>query len=344
MPKYNAADQYSAEEIVIDEIMKEWIEKKEQILKEIQQSKMELEKLSQEEAFTKEDRNINFFSPNRSKSEERRLEMEGKKEEITKQLSHLEENILETENKISKLTEVKYVLQKKATMEDKHFERSSCIKVLETQEEERQRIARELHDSPVQNLTLLVHKTELCLKLVDIDTIRVKLELQSMIDTIHDTINDMRSIIYDMRPMSLDDLGLVVTVERFVNQMRERTENIKYSFQVVNEEINLPSVVTLTLFRIIQEACNNAVKYAAATEISITIIYLAESIELEIKDNGKGFDLHKIGENENAKYSGFGLSMMKERVYLLSGEIQINTKIERGTVIKVYVPTQDLQQ
>ena len=76
------------------------------------------------------------------------------------------------------------------------------LKLLETQEIERKRIARELHDSTVQNLTNLVHKTELCTKLVDLDPIRAKLELQTMINTIKTTINDMRNIIYDLRPMS----------------------------------------------------------------------------------------------------------------------------------------------
>jgi two-component system sensor histidine kinase DegS len=91
------------------------------------------------------------------------------------------------------------------------------LSLLEAQEIERQRIARDLHDTTVQNLTSMVHKAELCIKLIDIDTVRAKLELNTMSNTIKTVINDMRGIIYNLKPMTLDDLGLTITVKRYAN-------------------------------------------------------------------------------------------------------------------------------
>lgn len=214
------------------------------------------------------------------------------------------------------------------------------LKLLEIQEIERKRIARELHDSTVQNLTNLVHKTELCTKLVDLDPIRAKLELQTMINTIKTTINDMRNIIYDLRPMSLEDLGLVITVKRYIKQFIDSTK-IKIVLNVENERQINSDIIDLTLFRIIQEACNNAMKHARATVIYIDLKYKENSIELIIEDNGCGFEQHICKEEQyvsNNSLSGFGLPMMKERVGLLSGKLEIVSAINKGTKISVCVP------
>lgn len=211
------------------------------------------------------------------------------------------------------------------------------LQILETQELERKRIARELHDSTVQNLTNFVHKTELCMKLVDIDTVRARLELQSMIESIHTTINDMRGIIYNLRPMSIDDLGLVVTVQRYINQIKDNFQNIKFSYEIINEDKCNNSIVNLTLFRIIQEACNNALKYSKASNVVITIEYQEKNIKLQIKDNGVGFDMNYLGKKRRLN-TGFGLSIMKERVYLLMGKIDIKSKKNEGTMIDIEVP------
>lgn len=290
--------------------------------------------------------NINFFSPKESTQLNRRKELEKEEYEIGIKLQDLQNKVASMDERINELKKIgkKYtefikIYEKNQTvlMNNKLYGGHIGLGVLETQEFERKRIARELHDSTVQNLTNFVHKTELCLKLVDMDTVRVKLELRSMIDSIRETINDMRSIIYDLRPMSLDDLGLVVTVERYIDQLRSTTENIDFQLKVMEKEVFLPSVVTLTLFRVIQEACNNAIKYSKASTILVYIYYGLEDIEIEVKDNGIGFD-DKNDKNSTEMNSGFGLSIMKERIYLLSGNIKIESTIDIGTTVKVKVP------
>jgi two-component system sensor histidine kinase DegS len=218
---------------------------------------------------------------------------------------------------------------------DVNFDNSG-LKILETQELERQRIARDLHDSTIQNLTNLMHKTELCLKLFDIDTIRARLEMAAMIESVRFIINSMRDIIYNLRPMSIQDLGLVPTIESFVKNFKQRNH-----FQVLltcqEEKYNLLPVINLSLYRIVQEACNNIEKYAQATVCKITLNYEKNYVKLVIEDNGKGIEEKKkvSGDNENC---GFGLSIMRERVSLLSGDLSIESKKGKGTKIKVTIP------
>lgn len=220
---------------------------------------------------------------------------------------------------------------------DIHLGNGLGVQFLETQELERKRIARELHDSTVQNLTNFVHKTELCMKLVDIDTVRAKLELQTMIESIHHTIDDMREIIYNLRPMSIDDLGLIFTISRYINQLNDNYSNLKFSYAVIGEEGCNNSIFNLTLFRIIQEACNNAMKYSKGKNVVVTIEYLTDKIHLEVRDDGVGFNTDQLVKKRNIT-SGFGFSIMKERVYLLGGKIEILSKKNNGTKIIIDVP------
>jgi two-component system, NarL family, sensor histidine kinase DegS len=211
------------------------------------------------------------------------------------------------------------------------------LSLLEAQELERQRIARDLHDTTVQNLTSLVHKSELCAKLIDIDTIRAKLELNTMSNTIKSVINDMRGIIYNLKPMTLDDLGLTITVQRYANKIMD-FNNIQVKVQANEERKEILPVIRLTLFRIIQEACNNILKHANASLINIDINYDENRIHLKIRDNGSGFNMDEIYPNSPEQASSFGLTFMRERTSLLSGKFEIQSDKGKGTIITVSVP------
>lgn len=209
------------------------------------------------------------------------------------------------------------------------------VYILEAQEMERQRIARDLHDSTVQNLTSLVHKSELCIKLIDIDTIRAKLELNAMSNAIKSVINDMRGFIYNLKPMSLDDLGLTVTTERFANKIME-TNDIGVLVTYNEEPGNILPVIKVTLFRIIQEACNNVIKHANASTINIDLNYQYDKIIITIKDDGIGFTMSNQEDVNHS--SSFGISIMKERISLLNGSVEIQSEKEKGTTVTVMVP------
>ncbi|MBQ5735035.1 MAG: hypothetical protein IIV51_06605 [Lachnospiraceae bacterium] len=210
--------------------------------------------------------------------------------------------------------------------------------VVESQERERQRIARDIHDSVVQTMTGLVHKSEFCTKVMDKDPLRAKLELEVINNMVRNCIDELRAIIYDLRPMSFDDLGIDVTLNRVIERCKLNTDmNITYTIE--GEPYQLKSVVALSIIRIIQEACNNSIKYSKGKNIKMQLIYSKNDITLIHEDDGVGFDFNKPS-NITENNTGFGISSLKERVFLLGGKISFSSNNNGvGTVIKVIIPT-----
>jgi len=209
------------------------------------------------------------------------------------------------------------------------------IKVIQAQEEERYRLSREIHDGPAQILANLVMKTELCEKLIDIDINKAKEELKVLREIMRSSLKDVRKIIYDLRPMSLDDLGLVPTVERLITQHNE-TSDIYVEFKFFGDKIKLLPVIEVACFRIIQESLNNIKKHSKATRASVKIEITKNTIILVISDNGIGFSRESIKKSDD--YNGYGLMSMEERVTLLNGKFEINSSPGRGTKILVSIP------
>lgn len=212
-------------------------------------------------------------------------------------------------------------------------------KLLKTQEMDRNRISRDLHDSTVQSLTSFGHKLEYCCRMVEKDPVKVKLELQTLIDLNKQIINDMREIIYDLRPMSLNNIGFVSSVEAYCQHIR-RNDNFDVVLKVNGPEKELGSITSVTLFRILQEACNNSLKHSKAKKVYIRITYTRDTIDLDVDDDGVGFNLDMVEEQrtEDDFLHGFGLSTMRERAKLLSGTFSIRTRPGFGTKIHVSVP------
>jgi len=178
---------------------------------------------------------------------------------------------------------------------------------------------------------------------MDADPIRCKLELSSMNKILRDVIDDTRNMIYDLRPMSFDDIGFDVTVERFLDKIK-LISGTNISFNIDGNTYPIKSVIGITLLRVIQEACNNAIKHSDASNIQVTLIYHPSLFTVEIKDNGKGFFVdsnHNVSREDN---SGFGLSMMRERVFLLSGELIIESEPGKGCCIKAQIPVEEVER
>lgn len=205
--------------------------------------------------------------------------------------------------------------------------------VLDIKEKERQRIARDLHDTTLQNLAHLVHKVELGSMYIDKDPVQAKLELASVQRELRKVIDDMRTVVYNLHPMSLDDLGLKETVERMIPLTNEDN---KFFVETDIEEVSSDNKsLMLFLFRIIQECYNNAVKHSCGNKIFISLKTEDEKYFIDVRDNGNGFDERDV-EKKNCH---FGLSIMKERVSLLNGQIKIDSS-EKGTSISIIIPFQ----
>ena len=219
---YSFSNEYRDMQKFIRELQESALEHSDELLS----AKKELEYKKRQQEYVLEDRkkkqmpNISMFSPlNVGDSEDGSEHEEYQK--LIEQLAVAEERCQKQKQICHSFERLKNFL---ASVEQK-IETNPCssgenfinysTKLIETQEMDRNRISRELHDSTVQGLTSLVHKMEYCSRLVDIDPVRVKMELQSMIEFNKEIINDIRAIIYDLRPMSLNNIGLVSTIESF---------------------------------------------------------------------------------------------------------------------------------
>lgn len=211
------------------------------------------------------------------------------------------------------------------------------LKIIKAQEEERQRVARDIHDGPAQLMSNVVLKAEICERMIDVDINKAREELRNLKKIVRDSLQDVRKIIYNLRPMSLDDLGLVPTLQRYVMTYQEDS-GIAVSFLTKGVNTEIKPVISLTVFRIVQEAMNNVAKHANAGNISINLDFLGNGLKLYIYDDGTGFDTEKLKVRNDDISSGFGLISMKERVELLSGEMSINSELGKGTRLNIIIP------
>ncbi|CAM3693754.1 sensor histidine kinase [Cohnella lubricantis] len=211
------------------------------------------------------------------------------------------------------------------------------LKIILAQEEERKRIAREIHDGPAQSLANLVLRTEIAERMLGTQELEViRSELIDLKTQIRLDLSEIRKIIFNLRPMALDDLGLVPTLRKFVQDFEERTK-IRATFEAAGKERRMTSALEAAMFRLVQEAFNNVQKHAEATFVSLDIQFQEERIDLVIRDNGVGFEVGSV-ESKAKSFSKFGLIGMMERVDLLQGKIEIESGAGLGTAIAIQVP------
>jgi len=211
------------------------------------------------------------------------------------------------------------------------------LKIIKAQEEERRRVAREIHDGPAQSMSNVVLKAEICEKLIDVDMNKTREELGNLKKIVRDSLQDVRKIIYNLRPMSLDDLGLIPTLQRYVLTFQEES-GVSISFSAMGRQSELESVVSLTVFRIIQEALSNIAKHAKADNAVIKIEFTPKDLKIYIYDDGIGFDTAKLKEKNDDISGGFGLVSMRERIELLGGDLRISAEPGKGTRLNITIP------
>lgn len=208
------------------------------------------------------------------------------------------------------------------------------LQVLDIQERERQRIARDLHDTSLQNLAHIVHKIELSSMYIDQDSIKAKLELAAINKSLKSVIQEIRNTIFDLRPMTFDDLGFKESFDRLVDRMKE-TSNIQIDYNIEDIGCN-NSLILMTIFRIVEECVNNAIKHSDGSRVFFEVKKDNESnCIIIVSDNGKSFNAKEVLSVEDRH---FGLCILRERVNLLSGTINIDSRPENGTVIKIIIP------
>jgi len=231
------------------------------------------------------------------------------------------------------------------TLEEMQKKELLGIQVIMAQEEERQRLARDIHDGPAQSLSNIVLKSEICEKFLETDVKKAKQEIKELKQFARSSLKELRDIIFDLRPMSLDDLGLLPTLQGYVSKYSEETGiSIELDLFEHNEEIN--SVVQVVVFRIIQETLTNIKKHAKANRIDISMQINDGILKTTISDNGVGFDYDRRQKlnKDDVREAGFGIYGMRQRAELLKGKLTLESQLGKGTTIVLDLPTQIKQK
>lgn len=207
--------------------------------------------------------------------------------------------------------------------------------ITRAQEEERKRIAREIHDDTIQALVVhYQHIYDLTSSVQGLPGDAIS-RIDELLQETNNMIGELRRLSQDLRPAALDRLGLLPTLDRLASDVKTNS-GIEIELRVIGAERRLPSEVELVLFRITQEALRNTWKHAQATSAEIIVEFAKGKTSVTISDNGKGFDAHQV--IDDPKHGKLGLAGMMERAKLLGGTLTVSSESDKGTTLTAEVP------
>ncbi|MEE9277224.1 MAG: sensor histidine kinase [Dehalococcoidia bacterium] len=201
---------------------------------------------------------------------------------------------------------------------------------------ESRRLAGELHDGPVQQLTSAVLQAEVALKLLRRDPREAARSLETSRDEVRRVITQLRSLIFDLRLANVSELGLVEALRSYVEEFG-RTTGLRQELRVEGQAERLPRPAEEALFLSVREALNNIHKHAQADAVRVALRFQPEHLSVRVEDNGKGFDVERALAAA-ARDQRFGLLSIRERAERLRGSATITSTADGGTVVEVVVP------
>ena len=204
--------------------------------------------------------------------------------------------------------------------------------MIRAQEAERQRLARQMHDGPAQALSNFILQTEIAMRLFDVDQAKAKEELATMKGAATTTFQKVRDFIFELRPMMLDDLGLTPTLTRFVEAFKEQA-GMDIRLTVSGLEQRLEPYLEVMIFRAVQELLSNAQRHSQAVQVWVQIDASEADVKVSVDDNGKGFDAGAVEEK-----GGMGLKVIRDRVEMLGGQMEIDSTVGKGTRVSFEIP------
>ncbi|WP_426450496.1 sensor histidine kinase [Paenibacillus sp. S-38] len=273
---------------------------------------------------------------------EKELHLKMRRDDLQKRLKNLDKQLERAEALVSQFGVVLEYLsgdlhQVTRLLESAKSRQLMGLKIILAQEEERKRIAREIHDGLAQNMANMVLRTEITERMLAKEAYSaVKEELADLKSGVRAGIEEVRKIIFNLRPMALDDLGLVPTLRKFVQDYEERSK-ISTKFELVGKEVRLPSGMEVAVYRLVQEAFSNVLKHAEASHITLELTFQQQMIKLTVTDNGVGFNTAGI-DKKITQGSHYGLMGMRERVELLEGRFDIQSEVGAGTKVSMVIP------
>ncbi len=284
--------------------------------------------------FSKEEIRDTFISA--MDSQQRLLLMRGQLEKL-----HEQKNNIATMN--ADLEEMLAFLNLSHEQLESRKSRSTNIEMLDmlitAQEAERQRLSRQMHDGPAQSLSNLIVQAEIATKLFDIDPSKARDELDKLKNSAMSTFQKIRLFVSEIRPMMLDDLGLVPTLRKHVAQVQETT-GTPISLAVSGEERKLKTYLEVFIFRTAQELINASLKRNQAPssdfQVNVLLKVTETDVNLSVEDNGRVFTTAELTAAD-----GLGLNLIKERTELLSGDFFCDLDRNSGVEISIHIPVAD---
>ena len=213
-------------------------------------------------------------------------------------------------------------------------EQPNVIRVIQTEEAVRQSLVRRMHDGAASSLSNFILQAEICQRFFDVNPDRARQELDALKSSAASTFSDVKDFIFDLRPMMLDDLGVVPTLRRYVESFQEKN-GLPVPMTVTGVERRLESHIEVTLFRNVQELLNNALMHAQASQVQVSLDIGQDQVVAIVEDDGRGFNSEEAMDGSTRT---IGLSTLRERIQMLGGELNIQSSIGQGSRIEFSIP------
>ena len=272
---------------------------------------------------------------------EKEMYLKARRDELNQRIRSVENSVVRAESIGSQMSVVKEYLSGEISQVGRFIENAKNrqligLKIILAQEEERKRIAREIHDGPAQLLANLVLRTEIVERMLKKQEFKmVEDEVVDLKGQVRASLEEMRKVIFNLRPMALDDLGLIPTLRKFIYDFEDKTK-IRTLLETRGKERRLTSAMEAAIYRLVQEALTNVAKHSGSSYVVVELTFQAQIVKIAVQDNGCGFQPELLEQKKNEH---FGIVGMRERAELLEGRMEIESRLKEGTKIIIHIPT-----
>jgi len=260
-------------------------------------------------------------------SQQRLVVMRSQLEKLASDRNHLQ-RILQILNKVRAAGQVAV-----PEVKDGRSPHASIEIMTQAQESERQRLSRQMHDGPAQALSNFILQTEIAMRLFEVDQEQARQELNTLKESASHTFQKVRDFIFDLRPMMLDDLGLVPTIKRYADHLAEKL-GIDVTVSVSGSERRLEHTLEVVVFRAIQELLSSSALHSQATGIKVQLDLNDRLVRAQVEDNGRGFDPHTIPAEAELT-----IKAIRERMDMLGGTFDLDSAVGKGARFSFQLPS-----
>jgi two-component system sensor histidine kinase DegS len=215
--------------------------------------------------------------------------------------------------------------------------RTDIVRIIQAEETARKGLVRKMHDGPASSISNFILQAEICQRFFDLNQDRARSELNGLKGSATTTFETVREFIFDLRPMMLDDLGLVPTLRRYVETLQEKYD-LPVSMNVTGIERRLEDYIEVTIFRTVQELLLNARTHAQATQYQVLVDLSPDHVTVVVEDNGSGFRVEDVYSNTDK----ISLTTLRERIEMLDGELKIESTLGVGTRAEIVIPVENV--